>query len=706
MRDSLQIAGGVREVVDGKRLIDWAASGSKWEDNFPRFLNHFHNPLQEFWEHAGPGFGQSSVLWSQNPEPLQGWSWPQTRDYYYKSLTERTKADREKFLAKTFRGLGHVIHLIQDAGVPAHTRSDPHFFYSYETLVRDVQLSDVTAEQRLFEKYLSSPAPELDPRWRSLAPNPLAPVPIARLIDTDRYVGTDEFTGTNPDITTSSLIGIAEYTNVNFLSEDSIWGTYASDRLRPFRYPARSSVREERFQIDLPSGEKVWRWYYEKIADGDSGYRLATIGFLRDYFVRYHLDPGRADRKPALDETVYKDYAARLLPRAVGYSVAALNYFFRGRLAAQVEAVLDPVLGPRDALRLVNRTPTDAMAGAVELLYDAVDGSRVSLDRWPVTLETNALSDPFPIPPPLPDKPPLEPGRYLLVFRGRLGDEPDAVAAQWVSTSVWRLELSVETWDKDGTLYGLARLAPGPTTAEARWRLTPAALFDGAAGYGYVTDVRAWYFKTLEYVYRCGGRDCTPFIEDTLHGDSAYSVLLYRSSPDLLGETAALSVSGFCANLAIASQYAGQQYDVTYTPVTVEVVRFADPPSLAALQGYTFLTLPAVDSVLATVTVPDLFRPVEVPVDLMGALLLGVRLTTLPAGYPPVITPSGIGGFLDNVCFHGILLKYGACLSLANFYEVPNLCAATVELRFGPSRPPPAPEPGPPIEPEPPALPD
>ena len=33
-----------------------------------------------------------------------------------------------------------------------------------------------------------------------------------------------------------------------------------------------------------------------------------------------------------LDDNVFRDYAARLIPRAVGYSAALLDYFFRGRL--------------------------------------------------------------------------------------------------------------------------------------------------------------------------------------------------------------------------------------------------------------------------------------------------------------------------------------------------------------------------------------
>ncbi len=34
--------------------------------------------------------------------------------------------EREQFFAWIFQSLGHIVHLIQDASVPAHTRNDLH----------------------------------------------------------------------------------------------------------------------------------------------------------------------------------------------------------------------------------------------------------------------------------------------------------------------------------------------------------------------------------------------------------------------------------------------------------------------------------------------------------------------------------------------------------------------------------------------------
>jgi hypothetical protein len=84
----------------------------------------------------------------------------------------------------------------------------------------------------------------------------------------------------------------------------------------------------------------VFRPYYKKnidppAPDGDTGYRLATVGYLFDYTKRYfpsYIDLVRDWESPGLDANVYGDYAERLIPRAVGYSAAVLDYFFRGEM--------------------------------------------------------------------------------------------------------------------------------------------------------------------------------------------------------------------------------------------------------------------------------------------------------------------------------------------------------------------------------------
>ena len=137
----LQWSGGQGGTT--KEIRKWIEEGAKYEDAgglfSGRFYNHFHNPIhQQPWTSAGlddsvlgiPVKGESALRWAQNAgfSDLSNldWSWDATRDYYYQALTTRTKAVREASMAKTFRGLGHLIHLIQDMGQPSHVRNDAH----------------------------------------------------------------------------------------------------------------------------------------------------------------------------------------------------------------------------------------------------------------------------------------------------------------------------------------------------------------------------------------------------------------------------------------------------------------------------------------------------------------------------------------------------------------------------------------------------
>jgi len=400
LKESLGLTAGLAETVNKKSPEDWIAEGSRREDDWLQFLNHFHNPLRP-WDQAGfrggLQIGWSSILWGQDAD--QAWSWPNVRESYYRALTASSPKERETALANTFRGLGHLIHLVQDAAVPAHTRNDPHWRYSYESFVQELQQN----ERGLFNNLLAN-SWRPNSRWSSLESDPLAPIRIANLIDTDRYERT------NPDVTTDALIGLAEYTNANFFSEDTIFS-------RDFPYPARSSARETEYLITLRTGERVRRLYDEKVADGDTGYRLATVSALRDYIQRYQLDPNRYEQNPALDEGVYRDYAARLLPRAVGYSMALLDYFFRGRLEARIT---------NGKLEVVNRSEEPLGPGTLALYYDDQTNTRRWMGDWAIDrLEPEGWLSLAVITPP-------SPTGYVLVYRGALGGEADAVIGKVV----------------------------------------------------------------------------------------------------------------------------------------------------------------------------------------------------------------------------------------------------------------------------------
>jgi len=423
LQRDLNIVDGGGHVVTGRTLRDWIGIGARREDDTLRFLNHFHNPLRT-WDAAGfrvpyPFFGvqigASAILWQQD-EQSSGWSWWEARELYLDALTRPQRSERDERLARTFEGLGRVVHLLQDAASPAHTRNDPHIGpgledvaagrakgFNYETFVREVALSEPAFLDAVLAPVAVSPA------WTGSG-NPLAPLPIAALVDSERYDGT------NPAVTLDDPIGLAEYANANFFSEDRTFpGTNPFTR---FPYPALTSATVVAVPVTLPSGETVLRQYYVKTGDGDTGYRLATVGFLRDYQRRFQLDPGRFDQKPPLDEDVYRDYARRLVPRAVGYSSALIDYFFRGRLDV---GLLDEV----DVPRVVGTNASDEalQTGALFVYAEDPGGTRTLVsDPQGVAVEGPVAPGAR-----LPDVPltsrPADAARFVAVYRGGLGSE-------------------------------------------------------------------------------------------------------------------------------------------------------------------------------------------------------------------------------------------------------------------------------------------
>jgi len=415
LRVRLGVSNGLDTVIRGKVLTEWLGQGGRREDDFLRFLNHFHNPLAD-WSAAGllGSIGESSILWGQNTD-VSGWSWQDVRNAYFDALTRSTRSDRETSLTRAFEGLGRQVHLVQDAASPAHTRNDPHALYNYESLVDDVREKDETTFNAWLAGSPDTPGAP-DPAWQALDSNPLAPVATARLIDADRYLGG------NPAVTTGALIGLAEYTNANFLSEDRIFTENDVDPLRRFPYPNRSSVTEQDFDV-IVRGATVKRRYFVKSTDGATGYRLATVGLLRDYHQRFNLDWTRFRESPTLDEAVYRDYAERLVPRAVVYSRALLDYFFRGLVIAS---------GNDLSFGFVNGSD-EAMDGTFTLYYDDASDVRrpVPGAAWMRALAPSGAVEDLSLSAPT-SPPAKEPGKYMLVFRGALGSERDAVVGRQV----------------------------------------------------------------------------------------------------------------------------------------------------------------------------------------------------------------------------------------------------------------------------------
>jgi len=399
---------GVKLVINGETVQTWIEIGATREDvPATRSLNHFHSPLRP-WTSAGGLLGQSSIYWQQNPEQGLGgtWSWPIARQRLFEFLTLPTPAAREQALADTARALGHAMHVIQDATSPAHTREDPHLLHDgYEARIEELRSSSNATLRSRFRAFLETAWTVPSTAIFSATGDSRAPAPVARLIDSDRYAGTV------PSYSVGADIGVAEYTSGGYVSDDTIF-------VGGFALPRRESLGAAVFDpADTPGARR----YFPKNADGDTiGHFVAEGALYERLLFRGQLVGGFM-----LDDRVYEDYAARLIPRAVGYSAGLLDYFFRSNFDFTVDV---SSADPAKRLLTVSIPPVltaEAMDGTFTLYAEDKDGVRSAVAGGAITTAVfrggfaQAVFAPV-----------SGVRAYVLVFRGQLGDEPGAVTGK------------------------------------------------------------------------------------------------------------------------------------------------------------------------------------------------------------------------------------------------------------------------------------
>lgn len=455
LKQQLGLADGLTESVNGKRVLDWLVEGGAAEDQFLgveplgaafRSRHHFHNPLQA-WDNAGlagrclaliPLSGKASVRWAQDPDQgLAGQAaWTDARQAFRDALTLPSRAERDAAWAKTFQILGQQMHLVTDLAAPAHTRNDPH-------CAADGFEAWASKNSLVVQGLLGRPVVRPDPAIFSLGvplTDPIAKAPVARLWDTDQYDKT------NPVITLSPTIGLAEYSNANFFSDGTVFST-------DLPFPAQTSVALGPPEPEPKTGEL--RRYFKKVRDGELIDHLAVPSALYDF-----LPEALQGQEKGLDDKVFRDYGEKLLPRAVGYSAALLDYFFRGSLAVWAHTDTGKVV-----LSLSNEG-NEILEGIFEVyaIYDKGSaGERriklASLDGGAVTTLQAGSIQTFQIG--VPSGQGLT-HYHILVFRGRLGDEADAVVGHLFLLAPRVLFVQQDSW-ADAKLDGCSRAAwPDP----------------------------------------------------------------------------------------------------------------------------------------------------------------------------------------------------------------------------------------------------
>lgn len=343
-----------------------------------RSLKHFYDPIHDSPLHVLTDLGEKSLDWALGTTDAftslapdngrrQHFGWADARNNYWWALTAerdanndgvRSAAEREADSAErlyrwatTFRALGNVVHLLEDAAQPQHTRNDRHDTHAspddrqgFEPFTNARLIgkaattsatptggqvyvrSLISADASLFQQFLT-PLPNID----GYAP----PIFTTALrFFTTRAPSDDE--NTSPD----GRLGMADYSNRGFFSRGttpdtnpSLPGVFSHSRPTPTLAGFTTQTTNCPFLPKLRGQPVSCTTYLHAVPDPVAPSRPdATVAqpLLAEGMWKGFI--GSANQY-TLTPQIYQATANLAVPRAIAYSAGILNYFFRGKLA-------------------------------------------------------------------------------------------------------------------------------------------------------------------------------------------------------------------------------------------------------------------------------------------------------------------------------------------------------------------------------------
>lgn len=388
------------EPVTGQDARDLIRIGSEKEDDYSfwdivnaRSRNHFYAPNRQLMGETGwqKTVGMPTPLWAQdgNSQATKvggDWSWKKVREHQYNYLIAPDKTAEDSYLADLLKGLGYQMHLIQDMSQPNHVRDDTHipdgfgwkwWVNGLETWAKDNDKQIIRKEildKRNVDGSPAFPIPDVQVDLKVLFNNDPNKAPVARLFDTRQYAGL-----LTPS--TSLAQGLAEYTNANFFSESTSFAAerYAPDNtLKFFPFPRKTETDLQEFidsymdptpESDVDGNNYMSFVISKNDTTGEAlNYLTAPSPNTLKYFKEFGGEGSMFYRSFRITETCFREYAEKLIPRAVGYSKAMLDYFFRGDLTVSVPTDTPP---SSNRIRLNVRNSTSTL--------EAMDGGSIDL---------------------------------------------------------------------------------------------------------------------------------------------------------------------------------------------------------------------------------------------------------------------------------------------------------------------------------------
>jgi len=446
--------------INGRTPAEWVIEGSVREDDKIRFLNHFYDPTTgNGLSLGGLLLGEDAINWALELRTLgigtitQTWSIPDARNYFYTALTHFNEDVRSFNFANTFRALGQVIHLIQDMAQPQHVKNEDHF-----------------------------PIPPTHSRYEE---------------DTKKNKDQPVYTG-YPTVNFSNYIsywdamdgrGMSEVTHFNFFPEREpiVCSGMGKDICSGANHAQPTIIRslgvDELVAVQsLGDGISIlgqMKFFPHSFVDPITGETVVNPRVLSESMFDIDLVERYPNEDPVFSQNrfTFSESQKILVKRAVGYSAGLLDYFFRGRLKVIREPGGIRVENVNTEIMDAYTDPaTGNPIGSIAIYYDDTNGTRNLLATYnlPGPLLPDEQTPVIPFSPP-PDN--IAQNRYIVVFRGKLGEEEGAVIGSVPALKIYYVSTrggvdKIYRMDTDGAnptaLYDnppndtLMNLAPSP----------------------------------------------------------------------------------------------------------------------------------------------------------------------------------------------------------------------------------------------------
>jgi len=304
--------------------------------------------------------GQSALLWATmgiaNEDPgVNTNRWRVARATFNNSFRQTTKAEREAYLAQSMLNLGCVVHLLEDMGVPAHTRND-FVWGHYRNLLNSGNPlenwteAQISTDNEIPDLFLTGWTPQ--------------PIIFSKIAD---YWDAGMEPSVPSTVSPSNDWGLAECTNYQFLSDYTVFRPNVNNTKYYFPNPAFSNLLP-----DFYEGEGIFRCRY---ATGYGVIHLAACLYTEKY------NPAPICYTVTDNYFVYRDYASITIPRTIDYTTGLVNYFFRGILEVEAHSTGGSSAEITITNKSMNSTVEQALNGGTFWLYAYThDGEAVPVE--------------------------------------------------------------------------------------------------------------------------------------------------------------------------------------------------------------------------------------------------------------------------------------------------------------------------------------